>query len=204
MSNINIKNDSYKDRTYWISRWSRFNSGDRSAFEEIYSKYIDLLYTFGSKLTNDKGLIKDTIQDIFIVLYNYNVNMRQPESLDYYLFKSFKRLILKKLKKSNKISYLENKDFLAFELTFNLEDEYMDMESEKEKLVILQHFLNKLSQSNRELLFYKFNSNLTYNEIGMLIGKKPDAVKKKIYRIISGLRESYNLTTSNSAKSESR
>ncbi len=95
MTKTNFKNNSYKDRAYWISKWSGFNAGDRIAFQEIYSEYIDRLYVFGTKLTNDEELIKDSIQDIFIVLYNYNVDMRKPESIDYYLFKSLKRLILK-------------------------------------------------------------------------------------------------------------
>jgi len=189
------KSDFFKDKSYWISLWIRFNSGDRFAFEEIYSEFIDVLFSYGSKMTNDKELIKDSIQDLFIDLYRYKVNLRNPESFEYYLFKSLKRLIQKGLKRKSKTREFENQDFFAFELTFDLEENYIQNESEKTKLWVLQEILNKLSQNSRELLFYKFNSKLTYKEIGKLIEMKPDAVKKRIYRIITDLRKAYNIKT---------
>jgi len=195
LAKTNKGNSFFKDKSYWISTWVRFNSGDRYAFEEIYTEFIDVLFAYGSKMTHDKELIKDSIQDLFIDLYRYKINLRLPESFEYYLFKSLKRLIHKKLKRKSKTRDFENQDFFAFELTFDLEEDYVQKESEKSKLLVLQEILNELSQNNRELLFYKFNSNLTYKEIGKLIGINPDAVKKKIYRIIGNLRKSYNLKT---------
>lgn len=195
MTNNSKKGDFFKDRSYWISVWVRFNSGDRFAFEEIYSEFIDVLFSYGSKMTHDKELIKDSIQDLFIDLYRYKIKLRKPESFEYYLFKSLKRIIQKNLKRKNKNRDFEDQNFIAFELTFDVEEEYIQKESEKSKLLVLQEILNELSQNSRELLFYKFNSNLTYNEIGKLIQIKPDAVKKKVYRIITSLRKAYNLKT---------
>jgi RNA polymerase sigma factor (sigma-70 family) len=195
LTKTNKRSNLFKDKSYWISLWVRFNSGDRFAFEEIYTEYIDVLFAYGLKMTHDKELIKDSIQDLFIDLYRYKINLRLPESFEYYLFKSLKRLIYKKLKRKSKTKDFENQDFFAFELTFDLEEDYIQKESEKSKLLVLQEILNELSQNSRELLFYKFNSNLTYKEIGKLIGIKPDAVKKKIYRVISNLRKAYNLKT---------
>jgi RNA polymerase sigma factor (sigma-70 family) len=195
MTKANRKSDCFKDKSYWITTWSRFSSGDRFAFEEIYTEYIDILFSYGSKMTQDKELIQDSIQDLFIDLYRYKINVRIPESFEFYLFKSLKRLILKKLKKKNKIREMENKEFFAYELTFDFEEDYLEKESEKLKLVVLQEILNGLSRNSRELLFYKFNSNLTYKEIAKLVEMNPDAVKKKIYRIITNLRKAYNLKT---------
>jgi RNA polymerase sigma factor (sigma-70 family) len=173
--------------------WIRFNSGDRFAFEEIYSEFIGVLFSYGSKMTNDKELIKDSIQDLFIDLYRSKINLHKPESFEYYLFKSLKRLIQKKIKRKNKSRDVENQEFIAFKLSFDLEEDYIQKESENSKLKVLQEIINELSPNNRELLFYKFNSNLTYKEIGKLIDINPDAVKKKIYRIITSLRKAYNL-----------
>lgn len=196
MTETGKKENRFKDRAYWANTWIRFNSGDRSAFEEIYSEYIDVLFAYGSKLTNDQDLIKDSIQDLFIDLYRHKVDLRQPESFEFYFFKALKRLIFRKIGRKSKVQNFNDPDFFAFKLTFNLEEDYIHKETEKSKLIILQNLLNDLSQSNRELLFYKFNSNLTFREIGELIEMNPDAVKKQIYRIISGLRKSLNSTQS--------
>jgi RNA polymerase sigma factor (sigma-70 family) len=52
----------------------------------------------------------------------------------------------------------------------------------------LQKELLSLDSAKRELLFLKFNSGLTYNEIGQLLGIKPDTVKKQVYRLLDYLK----------------
>ncbi len=188
----NRKSNPFKDKAYWITTWLRFKSGDRFAFEEIYSEFVDTLYSYGLKLTHDKELVKDSIQDLFIDLYRYKIDLKQPESFEFYLFKAFKRLIVNKLKRRSEFSNFENDEFVAFELKFNLEDEYIQNESEKLKLQTLQKALNRLEPQERELLFYKFNSKLTYKEIGKLLNETPDSVKKHVYRIISTIRKEFN------------
>ena len=101
---------------YWIKVCGQFKSGDKSAFEEIYSEYVDTLFNFGLKLTADQGLVKDVIQDLFINLFRYNINIQKPESIEFYLFKALKRLITKKLKRKSKLDEI---DFKVFNLKFD-------------------------------------------------------------------------------------
>ena len=76
-------------------------------------------------------------------------------------------------------------------MKFDFENEYIQNEIELQKLEQLEESLNKLSLKNRELLFYKFNSNLSNREIGDILGEKPDTVRKRISRIIQGIREDF-------------
>ena len=64
-----------KDRFQWQEVWSRFRSGDQDAFSEIYQKFIDALFAYGCKMTRDRELVKDCIQDIFIDLHLLNPNL---------------------------------------------------------------------------------------------------------------------------------
>ncbi len=183
----------HNGKAYLLSTWSRFRSGDRYAFEEIYSEFVDALFAYGMKISTDRELVKDSIQDLFLDLYRYKINLKKPESLEFYLFKSLKRLIHKKLKKEHKIVHFETPDLLEIDFVFNLEEEFIRNETDfivKEKM---RKVINGLKPKSRELLFYKFNSNLSYPEIGHLTGLKPDTAKKQIYRIIKGLRENYKL-----------
>ena len=189
MAKINKERKLFKDKAYWITTWSRFKSGDRFAFEEIYSENIDTLFAYGSKITNDKELVMDCIQDLFIDIYRYKIDLKKPESFEFYLFKALKRLIKKKLTRNRKFKNIEETDFFAFNIKFDLEENYIQNETEQIKLNVLNKALNDLSENCREVLFYKFNSNLKYKEIGYLTGMKPDTVKKQVHRIISRLRK---------------
>ena len=183
------KRNLFKDKSHWISTWSRFKTGDRFAFEEIYSEYIDSLFIYGSKISGDKELVEDSIQDLFIDIYRYKIDLKKPESFEFYLYKALKRIILKKLKKNKQFVQIENTNLWIF----NIEDKYFHDELEESKLRALQKSLNELSENCRELLFYKFYSNLTYKEIGLLLGMKPDTAKKQVYRLLIQLRKNFIL-----------
>ncbi len=177
--------DPLTNREYWQLIWEKFREGDRHAFETIYNEYIDVLYSYGSRITADKSLLFDAIQDLFINIYTYSKGLHTPESLEYYLIKTLKHILIRKL--------CENKHYIhpdklpeQFNLKFPLEQS--DLEVKEENLDLLQKELLSLDAEKRELLFLKFNSGLTYDEIGKLLGIKPDTVKKQVYRILGYLR----------------
>lgn len=179
-----------RNKDYWQLVLLKFKTGDRDSFEEIYNEFADQLFAYGSKITTDRELLKDCIQDIFIDLYKYNPNIKNPELLEFYLYKSLKRLIVKKLNKDKRLQGFGN-DHSSFDLIFSSETDYFPEELMNEQINLLQKALKTLDEKKRELLFLKFDSGLNYNEIGDLLDMKPDTVKKQVYRILQYLRGNF-------------
>lgn len=174
------------EKEYWGLIWEKFRAGDRHAFETIYNEYADALFAYGRKITPDIELAKDAIQDTFLDVYTYGKSLRNPESLEFYLYKTLKNILIRKLKEKKRLSHFD--DFEAqFELRFPLEASEID-ESE-EHLIVLREELKNLDANKRELLFLKFNSSLTYKEIGELLNCKPDTVKKQVQRTLKFMRK---------------
>jgi RNA polymerase sigma factor (sigma-70 family) len=178
--------DQLTEKEYWHFIWEKFRAGDREAFETIYNEFVDVLFSYGSRITSDRELLHDAIQDMFIDVYTYSPRLRNPESLEYYLFRTLKHNIYRKLKESNRYSNQEH-FHETFDLSFSIE-ETSDAELREEHLKLLQKEVRELDERKRELLFLKFNSGLTYKEIGDLLALNPDTVKKQVYRIIHLLR----------------
>jgi len=176
-----------QSKDYWSLVWSNFKAGDRKAFEIIYSEFSDVLFAYGSKITSNHEMLKDCIQDVFIDIYRYGSELRNPDSLEFYLFKTLKRNILRKLKeqKGTELTDIHSNGFcLKFELEErNEQDKILD-----EGLAKLQTHLKNLDPVQRELLYLKFNSGLSYVEIGKMLDIKPDTVKKQVYRLLDNLR----------------
>lgn len=175
------------DKNYWKLIWNNFKAGDRTSFEMIYNEFSDVLFAYGSRILSDKELLKDSIHDVFVDIYRYGSELRNPESLEFYLFKTLKRNIIRKLKQA-RLTPLTDENITTFDLKFDLEDEIMQDDPDSDRLVLLQKFLQLLDHSQREILFLKFNSGLTYPEIGKLLNVKPDTVKKQVYRLLDHLR----------------
>ncbi len=111
--------------------------------------------------------------------------MRHPESLEYYLLKTLKHIIFKKICENKNFIH---PDYIPEEIVIRFPLETAGMEELEENLGILQKELRTIDTKKRELLFLKFNTGLTYNEIGKLLGIKPDTVKKQVYRILGYLQ----------------
>lgn len=180
-----------QDRTHWTEVWIRFRSGDQTAFSEIYIEFIDSLFAYGSKIISDRELVKDCIQDIFIDLLRLQPNLYQPESIEFYLFKSLKNAIFQKFKKQNKIKSQPITEMNSFDLKFVIEKDTFDIESDLLRIDKLKNILQTLDPKKRELLFLRFSTGLNYVEIGLMLGMNPDTVKKQVYRTLDHLRGKY-------------
>ena len=184
-------NSLIKDRTHWLEVWYRFRMGNQAAFGEIYEEFTDSLFAYGSKITRDRELVKDCIQDIFIDLQRLNPNLHHPEYIEFYLFKSLKNAVIHRLKENKRNDTLPVQEMSVFDLTFNIEQDVFDQESDQLRLDKLKTILQTLDPKKRELLFLKFNTGLNYVEIGHLLGLNPDTVKKQVYRTLDHLRGKY-------------
>ena len=165
--------------------------GDRFAFSEIYEEFADVLFAYGVKITNDRELVKDCIQDLFFNIYRYNIKLQQPEYLEFYLFRSLKNDLIHKVKSKKQQSSLSDENVVLFDLKFLAEQDNHESESEELRIEALQKILQTISPQKREMLFLKFSTGLNYAEIGEIVGMKADAVKKQVYRTLDDLRDRF-------------
>ncbi len=177
------------EKEYWQQVWDKFRDGDREAFKTIYNEFIDVLFAYGSRITSNTSLLEDAIQDVFVDVYTYGKKLHNPEFLQYYLFKSLKNKIVRKLKENRRFDY-SNNDGLLFELKFPIEEQDNEQQLD-EQLLLLKEELKNLDSQKRELLFLKFNSGLTYTEIGQLLNLKPNTVKKQVHRTLKYFKERF-------------
>ena len=177
-----------KDRTHWLDVWTRFRSGDQTAFSEIYEEFINSLFAYGSKITRDRELVKDCVQDIFVELQRLQPDLHHPEYIEFYLYKSLRNAIFHKTKEYIRTNSLAIEDMVNFEMHFNIEQDSFDHESDSLRVEKLKQILQTLDPQKRELLFLKFSTGLNYIEIGHLLDMSPDTIKKQVYRTLDRLR----------------
>lgn len=171
----------------WSVIWKRFKEGDLNAFQLIYDGFLSNLYAYGTKLAPGFDLLDDCIQELFLDIYTHRKNLKNPENLEFYLLTALRRIIFHKIKKENRFTNLEGNLTKAF--LFELElDNYENEDFKEERIKVVKNALAELNTSQREILYLKFYNNLSYIEIGELLGVRPDSAKKQVYRIIEHLR----------------
>lgn len=177
--------------SYWKDVWTKFKNGDISAFNLIYDQHVDFLHSYGTKMTPDPELVEDAIQDLFLYLLSKKERLSVPDSLRFYLLKAFKRILLEKIRKEKLWLKRNDHDLPPFDYSIEFDSSSLAKEKEK-KIELIEKLIEQLDSRKKEVIFLKFYSGLTYDEIGNVVGIQASSVKKLVYRTITSIRNILN------------
>jgi RNA polymerase sigma factor (sigma-70 family) len=170
--------------------WKEFKNGSKEAFFRIYINYVNVLYNYGRKIINEKDLVEDCIQDLFLEIWESREKLSDTNSIKYYLLKALRIKIFKELNKRNK--YLDKNalpENYDFNIVFSFEVELINEELSVEQKEKLSKVLEKLSQRQKEAVFLRYFDDLEYDEIASVMAINYQSVHNLIHRAIKILRE---------------
>lgn len=175
--------------------WEALKDGNIKAFSALFKMYYSRLYNYGLKISNhNTQLTEDCLQDFFIYIYEHRENLSSLETIQPYLFVSFRRHIIKAIKKSFKNADSNPKDEMFIEINFSKEDLMIHQEIEAFKHTNLPLLLNKLPSRQKEILYLKYYSNLSNIEIASVMNIKYQSVSNLIHKGIKTLRQDASLS----------
>jgi RNA polymerase sigma factor (sigma-70 family) len=172
-----------------MKRWDRFRDGDDLALSAIYSDNVVSLYQYGLKFTVNRDLIEDTIHDLFLDLIRNRETIGDTDNIQFYLFKSFRRKLFRRLKKE--LRYTDNLlSDMMFDISYSVEQEIISGEQRDNTSRSVLNAIEKLSPRQKEAIYLRFNKELDYNEISGILGMGIEASRNLVYRAIKSLKES--------------
>ena len=172
--------------------WDLFLEGDDKAFAGIYYAFINPLLTYGKKFTLDTGTLQDAIQEVFMDLYQKRNKSHSPIlNLKSYLFIALKNDLLKKILQNRKFDdkKINNRVMGEFNIEYNFLDQQIIREISEEKRMRLQRAIVSLSSGQKEIIYLKFEEELGYKEIAVLLDITVESARKQLYRALLSLRE---------------
>ena len=162
---------------------------NNSTFSLIYETYKRKMHAYGIAIGFCEYLCHDAVHDIFSTLYTSKKKLEDIENLEIYLMHSMKnRLfdIYKEEKKKHSIDYMDN---LTNDYEEGVADKLIAEENRQLMKEQVDRLLKKLPPKHREIVLCRFNYNLKYNEIAVMMKMTPDAVKKQLYRSLKLMKE---------------
>lgn len=169
--------------------WANLKVGNELAFSMLYKRYVNRLYSYGMHSCKDCDLVKDCLQELFARLWSKRETLGVAGSVNYYLFKSFRRLLIGKLIANRKFSLpFRGEPTSVFEFIPPTEDSIIDDEAKSHQLAMLKNSINALTKRQREAIFLKFFNDLSYHEISSIMELRVDSVYNLISKSIDVLR----------------
>lgn len=180
------KEQSLDDSTLWLS----FKKGNDLAFSILYNKYVHRLYNYGMHSCRDKDLVWDCLQELFTRLWDRRERLGEVTCVNFYLFKSFRRLLVNRLTTGKKfLISLNDREGRRFDFVPSTEDSLIEEEWETERNKKLRFSLHSLTKRQREAIFLKFFNQLSYQEVATIMNLHVDSVYNLISKSIDILRK---------------
>lgn len=168
--------------------WDDFRNGENYALSHIYFQYVQMLYRYGKKFSQDDELIKDTIQDLFFDLIRTRKNLGETDNICFYLMASFRRKLAKNKNKKNPLDYSVDEE-LTTEIVYSAEHDFIDKEELSRREQAVKRALAELSPKQREILYYKFTCNFDYDQICEIMKLQYDSARKQVSRALKSMKE---------------
>lgn len=160
--------------------------GDESAFESIYNKYADRVYSLAFLFLKDSGWSEDVVQEVFVKLWKSKSNLQKDGDLWLYLY------VLTKRESLNKVRSISRSNNAFERLWKNISSL---SECSHEKLVgkefsnHIDNLITKLPPRQQDIFALSRFEGLTHQEIANKLNISPNTVKNHMVQALKMIRE---------------
>jgi RNA polymerase sigma-70 factor, ECF subfamily len=158
-------------------------NGNPSAFARLYDRHVQSLYGYLLAKTGDVADAEDLTSQTFLAAYEKLSKNRFQGRFVPWLFCIARNKLVDFYRKNNRHFTVNNLSQISMELD-SLHDLIQD-----EKINALSGLIKNLSEIEFELLHLRLVTELEFQEIAVIQGKKEDAVKKTYYRLIERMKK---------------
>lgn len=170
------------------SIWHLFVEGDINAFSTLFKSYYSQLHNYGLKISGNPTHTEDCLQSFFVYLFDNRKNLGIINHIKSYLFVSYRRALLKYLKKERKYSSYEEVFEKSTVFEFSHEELMVEQEFTEIRVRTLTKLLNSLSPRERETIYLRYYSGLSTNEIAEVMNISYQSVLNTLQKAFIKLR----------------
>jgi RNA polymerase sigma-70 factor, ECF subfamily len=162
---------------------------DPSAWERLYQQFVRQLYYYIRTHTRNNEDAADATQQVFLQAFVALQQSPPPQRFAPWLFRIARNLMINKHQRQRPTVSVERLPEIQHPVE---KDDPETLLLQQEAQTTLTTLLAQLPMDKRELLALRFAGQLNSEEIALVVGKSPAAVKRQLTRIIHQLKESYH------------
>jgi RNA polymerase sigma factor (sigma-70 family) len=170
--------------------WQRFLAGEVEAFDRLMTLHFRTLFHYGSKFSKDKEFVKDSIQDLFLLLWERRQNLSSDIAVKPYIMASLRRLMHRSVASRLSLSDSSAEEMNGnFDIEFSVEQEYIENESSLVITQKLKKLLDELPLRQKEVVYLKFFQEMDRSQISEVMNISPQTVSNLLQIAIKQLKK---------------
>ncbi len=164
--------------------------GNKKAFAELMDTYIGPLFKYGTRFCLEEELVRDTIQELFIKLWERRERLSPEANAKAYLFTSLRRMLFRKIRKQPEtVPYDDLENFVnLFAMEISVEQRFI----RDERLRFLEQQLKMkiamLPARQKEVVYLKFFMDMNREQICNVMQISPQTVSNLLQNAFKKLR----------------
>jgi RNA polymerase sigma factor (sigma-70 family) len=157
----------------------------------LFDRYQAPLFNFYSKMTQDRTVSEDLVQEVFFRILRYRQTYRPGTTFRTWMYQIARNTRIDQVRKVRSESPLATEPIAPARVA--------DSAERQQEAQLLQRALMQLPEDKREVLILSRFQELKYEEIARLLGCETGAVKVRVHRALQQLREVYLVLENNPA-----
>lgn len=167
--------------------WDQFLAGDDEAYSILYTEYVNQLFLYGMHFTSNRELVKDCVQDLFIKIYANRTKLNSVDNVKVYLYTAMKNTLFNLFKKEVPYYHIDSIE-PVFHVEYSIESKLIETEYLYEQKKRIAQMMEMVTPRQREILYYRYVEELSYEEICKLMQMNYQSVRNLIHRTILKIR----------------
>jgi RNA polymerase sigma factor (sigma-70 family) len=176
--------------------WLRFQQGDETAFRQLHQQHIQHLLNYGLRLHSSLQGVEDSIQDVFIELWQYRANLTQPDCVRFYLLKALRNRLRAQYRRDQPFvsgwdddGEQAGQSRLPFHTEPSAEEQLIALDIDFERKVLIHQTLQTLTPRQREIIYLRYFNDLTYEQICEVMQINYQTARTQIYKALKLIRK---------------
>lgn len=166
---------SYKHIDYLAVK--NLKQGDVKAFDELYIKYSQRLYSFSAKYLKSTEEAEEVVQEVFLYIWDKKDGLKPDNSFNAYIFTIAYNIIKKYfIKKSRDNAFKDDLLYALLKQENNL-DQIIDYKSLLEKVELI---IDSLPNRRKEIFIKRKYHGLSVKQIADELGISPNTVENQL------------------------
>lgn len=168
---------------------SRFQNGDRQAFETIYSRYAYGLVDYAAGKLASLDEARDVVHDLFVELWTRREKVMVSSSLRAYLFTAARYRIIDHIRKNIRKEY-----YASLTLSLGTDTDYATQDAilHKDLNQQIEAEINNLPPRTREIFRLSRQQHMSVQEIARELQLSDQTVKNQLTTALRKLRIAFN------------
>lgn len=172
---------------------AEYLNGDDKALHGLIKHYLKPIYNYTYRLSGNASDAEDITQETFIKVWRHAKKFDPNQNFKTWLFTIAHRSTIDLLRKKKRFVF---SDFARDDEESLFADTIADSEplpdelfAQAEEKAVIEHLIAQLSPTHQEVLLLYYTEELTFDEIGKVLGKSLNTVKSQHRRALTQLRK---------------